>query len=160
GPAPPGLSFFLTAVLRAKSSSTRFRRSSSSGSRRSWRRPTRGTSSPTPTTRSGLSRRRPRARNSGGCSSWHAMSKCQGILPDSYRHRHNCWRMTSRRLRRILNELGCVEVRQVGSHLRVECEKCRTTVPVHAGEDLKPGTLRAIERDLEPCLGKQWLRRR
>jgi hypothetical protein len=34
------------------------------------------------------------------------------------------------------------------------------TVPVHAGEDLKPGTLRAIERDLEPCLGEHWLRKR
>jgi len=33
-------------------------------------------------------------------------------------------------------------------------------VPVHAGEDLKPGTLRAIERDLEPCLGEHWLRKR
>jgi len=53
-----------------------------------------------------------------------------------------------------------VEVRQVGSHLRVECGTCRTTVPVHRGEDLKPGTLRAIERDLAPCLGERWLGRR
>jgi predicted RNase H-like HicB family nuclease len=29
---------------------------------------------------------------------------------------------------------------------------------VHAGEDLGPGLLRAIERDLEPCLGKGGLR--
>ncbi len=29
-----------------------------------------------------------------------------------------------------------------------------TTVPVHAGEDIGPGLLRRIERDLEPCLGK------
>ena len=28
--------------------------------------------------------------------------------------------------------------------------------PVHAG-DLTPGTLRSIERDLEPCLGPKWL---
>jgi len=68
--------------------------------------------------------------------------------------------MTSRHLRRILKDLGCVEVRQVGSHLRVECGTCRTTVPVHRGEDLKPGTLRAIERDLAPCLGERWLGRR
>jgi predicted RNA binding protein YcfA (HicA-like mRNA interferase family) len=46
--------------------------------------------------------------------------------------------MTNRHLRRILKDLGCVEVREVGSHLRVECGTCRTTVPVHAGEDLKP----------------------
>jgi len=29
--------------------------------------------------------------------------------------------------------------------------------PIHRGKDLPPGTLRAIERDLEPCLGKKWL---
>jgi hypothetical protein len=28
----------------------------------------------------------------------------------------------------------------------------------YAGEDLGPGLLRAIERDLEPCLGKGWLK--
>ena len=72
----------------------------------------------------------------------------------------SCKSMTSRSLRRILKEYGCVEVRQVGSHLRVDCGGCRTTVPVYAGEDLKPGTLRAIARDLEPCLGKGWLRGR
>ena len=43
---------------------------------------------------------------------------------------------------------------------RFDKRYCRTTVPVHAGEDLKPGTLRAIERDLEPCLGEHWLRKR
>jgi predicted RNA binding protein YcfA (HicA-like mRNA interferase family) len=31
------------------------------------------------------------------------------------------------------------------------------TVPIHKGEDIPRGTLRAIERDLEPCLGKGWL---
>ena len=39
----------------------------------------------------------------------------------------------------------------------MKCGKCSTTVPVHAGEDIKKGTLRGIERDLEPCLGKGWL---
>jgi hypothetical protein len=28
----------------------------------------------------------------------------------------------------------------------------------HSGEDIGPGLLRAIERDLEPCLGKRWLK--
>ena len=65
--------------------------------------------------------------------------------------------MMARDLRRTLKDKGCAEVRQKGSHLRVECGKCRTTIPVHAGEDIKPGTLRQIERDLEPCLGKGWL---
>lgn len=32
--------------------------------------------------------------------------------------------------------------------------------PVHASEDLGAGLVPAIERDLEPCLGKGWLRRR
>jgi len=65
-----------------------------------------------------------------------------------------------RELRRRLKALGCVEVRQKGSHLRVECDTCVTTVPVHKGEDVKPGTLRQIVRDLAPCLGKDWLSRR
>jgi predicted RNA binding protein YcfA (HicA-like mRNA interferase family) len=67
--------------------------------------------------------------------------------------------MTARELRQILKAHGCVEVRQTGSHLRVECGKCVTTIPVHAGEDIRPGTLRAIERQLEPCLGRRWLRK-
>ena len=62
-------------------------------------------------------------------------------------------------LRRMF-KLQCTKVRQKGSHLRIACPCGRhsTTVPVHKGEDLGPGLLRAIERDLEPCLGKGWLR--
>ncbi|MGH9382795.1 MAG: type II toxin-antitoxin system HicA family toxin [Vicinamibacterales bacterium] len=67
--------------------------------------------------------------------------------------------MTARDLRRILRSFGCVEIRQRGSHLRIECGHCVTTVPVHAGEDIGPGLLRRIERDLEPCLGKGWLKK-
>jgi hypothetical protein len=52
-----------------------------------------------------------------------------------------------------------VESRRRGSHLRIECGRCVTTVPVHAGEDNGPGLLRRFERDLEPCLGKGWLKR-
>jgi predicted RNA binding protein YcfA (HicA-like mRNA interferase family) len=62
--------------------------------------------------------------------------------------------VTSRELRRILKRLGCVEVRQKGSHLIVRCGKCQVVVPVHQGEELGPGLLRALFRDLEPCLGK------
>ncbi|HEX6548168.1 MAG TPA: type II toxin-antitoxin system HicA family toxin [Candidatus Dormibacteraeota bacterium] len=70
--------------------------------------------------------------------------------------------MTGAQVLRLIRRAGCSPgvVRQVGSHLRVECGRCRTTVPVHRGQDLPIGTLRAIERDLEPCLGKGWLRRR
>jgi predicted RNA binding protein YcfA (HicA-like mRNA interferase family) len=44
--------------------------------------------------------------------------------------------------------------------VRVECGRCVTTVPMHEGEDIGKGLLRKIERDLEPCLGKGWLRKR
>ena len=67
--------------------------------------------------------------------------------------------MTAHALLRLLRSLGAVEVRQKGSHRRVKVGKCFTTVPIHAGEDLGPGLLRTIERDLEPCLGKGWMRR-
>ena len=67
--------------------------------------------------------------------------------------------MTAKDLRRILRSFGCIEVRQRGSHLRIECGRCITTVPVHVGEDIGPGLLRRIERDLEPCLGKGWLKK-
>ena len=67
--------------------------------------------------------------------------------------------VTAKDLQRILRSFGCVESRQRGSHLRIECGQCVTTVPVHAGEDIGPGLLRRIERDLEPCLGKGWLKK-
>jgi predicted RNA binding protein YcfA (HicA-like mRNA interferase family) len=66
--------------------------------------------------------------------------------------------MTAKALRRILRSRGCAETRQRGSHLRIECGRCVTTVPVHSGEDLGPGLLRRIERDLEPCL-EGWLKK-
>ena len=55
--------------------------------------------------------------------------------------------------------LGCIELRQRGSHVVVQRGTCVSVVPVHAGEDLRRGLLQKIERDLEPCLGKDWLRR-
>jgi predicted RNA binding protein YcfA (HicA-like mRNA interferase family) len=67
--------------------------------------------------------------------------------------------MKARELLRIIKSLGGEEVRQKGSHIIVQVGACTTVVPAHAGEDLKPGTLRAIERQLEPCLGKGWLNR-
>lgn len=65
---------------------------------------------------------------------------------------------------RIL-ELGGYFVRQVGSHARYAAKyrqagveaTCSTTVPMHRG-DIPLGTLRAIEKDLEPAFGKRWLR--
>lgn len=68
--------------------------------------------------------------------------------------------MTARSLLKLLAELGCTTRKGKGSHVRVTCGRCHSTVSVHAGEDLGPGLLRAIERDLEPCLGKGWMKRR
>lgn len=65
--------------------------------------------------------------------------------------------VTARALRKALRGLGCVEVRQAGSHLTVRCGECLTTIAVHGG-DIPTGTLHKIIRDLEPCLGKGWLR--
>ena len=57
---------------------------------------------------------------------------------------------------------GCTKIRQVGSHARYvsPCGKCVTTVAIHAGKDIHPKTLRTIEKDMAPCLGKTWLRTR
>ncbi len=68
--------------------------------------------------------------------------------------------MTVREVLRAIREKGGEVLRQRGSHVRVRAGECYTTVPDHASRDVPPGTLRAIERDLEPCLGKGWLRRK
>jgi predicted RNA binding protein YcfA (HicA-like mRNA interferase family) len=65
--------------------------------------------------------------------------------------------MSARELRKILRKEGCVELRQKGSHLQVKCGRCQSTVPVHGGHDIKKGTLGAIERSLEVCLGDDFL---
>ncbi|MHB1720163.1 MAG: type II toxin-antitoxin system HicA family toxin [Acidimicrobiales bacterium] len=64
--------------------------------------------------------------------------------------------MTARRLVRILRQHGCEPVRQRGSHQIWRRANCQTVIPLHAG-DIPTGTLRSIERDLEPCLGPRWL---
>ncbi len=62
--------------------------------------------------------------------------------------------ISARALMRILREVGAEEVRRgKGSHVRFRVGRCSTTVPVHRGEDLGPGLLREIERNLAPCLG-------
>lgn len=65
----------------------------------------------------------------------------------------------ARDLLRLLRSLGCLELRQRGSHIVVRCGTCTTVVLDHGAEDLGKGLLRAIEKDLEPCLGKGWMRR-
>ena len=53
-------------------------------------------------------------------------------------------------------------VRQSGSHrlYKVMCDGRPITVVVaQHGGDIPPGTLRSIERDLEPVFGRKWLTR-
>ena len=82
--------------------------------------------------------------------------------------RHNL--MRAREVNRLIEKLGGVLVRQVGSHRRYRGRadpdggeedeqgvEASTTVPQHRG-DIPLGTLRAIERDMEPVFGKGWLR--
>jgi predicted RNA binding protein YcfA (HicA-like mRNA interferase family) len=68
--------------------------------------------------------------------------------------------VTSREVLRILKRLGCVELRQKGSHKFIvsPCGKCVTTVTDHPG-DMRKGTLHKIEKDMAPCLGNNWLAR-
>lgn len=66
-------------------------------------------------------------------------------------------RLTGKDLLRLLQTKGCEVMRQRGSHVRVRCDQCFTTIPLHAGETLRKGLLHKIKRDLEPCLGKGWL---
>jgi predicted RNA binding protein YcfA (HicA-like mRNA interferase family) len=72
----------------------------------------------------------------------------------------------AREVNRRIERLGGVMIRQTRSHRRYMVTyanvagaeaKIATTVPQHSG-DIPAGTLRAIERDLEPGLGKGWLR--
>ena len=51
---------------------------------------------------------------------------------------------------RILERLGFQRIRQKGSHLYLRHADGRATVvPIHRGEDLPPGLLRAILHDIE-----------
>jgi predicted RNA binding protein YcfA (HicA-like mRNA interferase family) len=74
--------------------------------------------------------------------------------------------MRAREVNRRIERLGGVMARQVGSHRRYVVTytdaaggqmTVATTVAQHSG-DIPAGTLRAIERDLEPAFGRGWLR--
>lgn len=68
--------------------------------------------------------------------------------------------MTGSELIRILKKRGCSLVRKgKGSHQLWQCGKCRTIIAMHPG-DIPTGTLRKIERDLAPCLGDDWIRKK
>jgi predicted RNA binding protein YcfA (HicA-like mRNA interferase family) len=65
--------------------------------------------------------------------------------------------ITGKDLIRSLKTLRCSVVAIKGSHQKVQCGTCVTTVAVHAGRSLPIGTLRQTEADLAPCLGEGWL---
>ena len=64
-----------------------------------------------------------------------------------------------RELLRILRAYGCEQLRQKGSHRVMRCGTCQTTVAGNPGDTIPSGTMRKIEKHLEPCLGEQWLER-
>lgn len=66
--------------------------------------------------------------------------------------------MTAPDVARRLRKLGVAYREARGSHRLYRTGECTTVLPMHKG-DLPKGTLRKIERDLEPCLGKKWLTR-
>lgn len=67
--------------------------------------------------------------------------------------------MTGREVLKVVLRRGCENLRQRGTHVIVCCPGgCQSVIPVHGGQDIPVGTLRSIERVLEPCLGKRWLR--
>jgi len=70
--------------------------------------------------------------------------------------------MRAREINLRIEHLGGVLVRQRGSHRFYRVTKdgisAVTTVPQHGG-DVPAGTLAQIAGDLEPVLGKGWLKR-
>jgi predicted RNA binding protein YcfA (HicA-like mRNA interferase family) len=76
--------------------------------------------------------------------------------------------VTARGIIRLIERNGGILLRQRGPHRQYEARvtladgtevTARTTIAQHVG-DVWPGTLRAIERDLEPVFGKGWLKGR
>ena len=69
--------------------------------------------------------------------------------------------MKAREIVARIESRGGYFVRQKGSHALYRADgegvRVQTTVPMHTG-DVPRGTLRAIERELEPAFGKGWLR--
>jgi predicted RNA binding protein YcfA (HicA-like mRNA interferase family) len=71
--------------------------------------------------------------------------------------------LRAREVNRAIERRGGVNTRTRGSHRWYQAVtddgiKVATAVPQHPG-DIKTGTLRKIERELEPAFGKGWLLR-
>jgi len=67
----------------------------------------------------------------------------------------------AREVNQRIERRGGLVLRQKGSHrfytIKLDGVTGQTTVPQHSG-DIPIGLLRKIEKDLEPVLGKGWLR--
>lgn len=62
-------------------------------------------------------------------------------------------RLSGDRIIKVLRRAGFLEIRQRGSHVTLQHEDGRmTVVPVHRGEEIGPGLLRKILRDVELTL--------
>jgi predicted RNA binding protein YcfA (HicA-like mRNA interferase family) len=59
-----------------------------------------------------------------------------------------------------LEELGCVKLRQTGSHVIMKCGTCQAPVPVHPSYEIPNWLVYKIQQELAPCLGKGWLLKR
>lgn len=74
--------------------------------------------------------------------------------------------LTAREVVRRIEELGGYHVRTKGSHATYEAIttdqdgnamiRARAQVPMHGG-DMAPGTVRSIQRQLQPVFGEGWL---
>ena len=57
--------------------------------------------------------------------------------------------ISGKEVARVLNQVGFQIVRQKGSHCQLRhTDGRRTTVPIHANQDMPRGTLKAILRDI------------
>jgi len=65
--------------------------------------------------------------------------------------------MNARELIRALEQDGWVHVRMTGSHyiMKHPTKPGLAVIPLHGPKDLKPGTLRAIERDTGTSLRRR-----
>jgi predicted RNA binding protein YcfA (HicA-like mRNA interferase family) len=66
--------------------------------------------------------------------------------------------MKAKEIAEKLEALGATYREARGSHRLYRIGGCTTTLSMQRGE-IPRGTLRAIERQMEPCLGKNWLGR-
>lgn len=65
--------------------------------------------------------------------------------------------MTTKNLRRLLRARGCVEGGGKGSHEKWTAPSGRSTTLKSGVKEQAPGTLRAIQQQLAPEFGPNWI---